>query len=157
MKPLIVLFSVFIVSAVTIKLLRGKYRFPLAGRIAMAAMLLFTAMGHFAFTEGMAMMVPDFLPYKTSIVYITGFIELVFAVGLLSPKYQTTVGWALIVFLLLVLPANIHAAMHHIDYQNATLDGPGLGYLWRRVPMQLLFIGWTYLFAISKWSNCDQD
>lgn len=150
MKPLIVLLSVFIISAIIIKLLHGKYGFPLAGRIAMAAMLLFTAMGHFAFTEGMAMMIPDFLPYKTAIVYVTGIFEIVLAMGLLLPRYHEATGWALIIFLLLVLPANIYAAVHQVDYQNATLDGPGLSYLWLRVPMQLLFIAWAYVFAVKR-------
>src|SRR5690606_37901243 len=111
----------------------------LAGRIAMSAMLVFTAVGHFAFNKGMAMMLPDFFPYKTGIVYMTGLFEVVLAIGLLLPHYRTVTGWTLIVFLLLVLPANIYAAVHQLDYQKATFDGPGLRYLWFRIPLQALF------------------
>jgi len=150
MKPLIVLLSVFIISIPIIKLFLKRYRFGLAGRIAMSAMLMFTAMGHFAFNEGMAMMIPDFLPYKTGIVYITGIFEIVLAVGLLLPQFHKATGWVVIIFLLLVLPANIYAAAHEVDYQNATFNGPGMNYLWLRVPAQILYIAWAYVFAVRR-------
>lgn len=150
MKPLIVLLLAFTVSFMIMKQIFGKYRFSSAGRIAMSAMLLFTAIGHFAFNKGMAMMLPEFLPYKTGIVYITGFLEVVMAVGLLLPQYRTVTGWTLILFLLLVLPANLYAAVYQVDYQNATFDGPGLHYLWFRIPLQLLLIVWAYAFAVKQ-------
>ncbi len=150
MKPLIVLIAVFVFSSIIIKLIYKEYRFSLSGRIAMAAMLLFTALGHFVFSKGMAMMIPDFLPYKTGIVYITGIFEIVLATGLLLPQYHRGTGWALIIFLLLVLPANIYAAVHQVDYQNATFNGPGMNYLWLRVPAQILYIAWAYVFAVRR-------
>lgn len=150
MKPLIVLLLAFVVSLIIMKLFLGEYRLSLAGRIAMSAMLVFTAVGHFAFNKGMAMMLPDFFPYKTGIVYMTGLFEVVLAIGLLLPHYRTVTGWTLIVFLLLVLPANIYAAVHQLDYQKATFDGPGLRYLWFRIPLQALFIAWVYIFVIRR-------
>ena len=48
------------------------------------------------------------------------------------------------------ISANIYAAAHEVDYQNATFDGPGMNYLWLRVPLQILFIAWAYVFAIKK-------
>ena len=114
----------------------------------MSVMLVFTAIGHFAFTKGMAMMIPDFMPYKTEVVYLTGVIEIIAAVGLLIPSSRVWTGWALILFFILLLPGNIKAAIDHVDYQKATLDGSGPTYLWFRIPLQLLFIAWTYLSAI---------
>ncbi len=148
MKPLIVLLTVFIISIAAIKLINGVTNIPLAGRIAMAAMLVFTAVGHFAFTKGMSMMLPDFVPFKTETIYLTGLIEIAAAIGLLIPGLKQITGWLLIVFFLLLLPANIYAAFKHVDYQKGTLEGPGMAYLWFRVPLQLLFIVWTYLSAI---------
>lgn len=111
---------------------------------------IFTALGHFVFSKGMAMMIPDFLPYKTGIVYITGIFEIVLATGLLLRQYHRGTGWALIIFLLLVFPANIYAAVHQVDYQNATFNGPGMNYLWLRVPAQILYIAWAYVFAVRR-------
>lgn len=149
MKPLIVLLSVFAVSLLTTKFVRGNLEFALSGRIAMSAMLLFTAIGHFAFTKGMSMMLPDFIPYKTEVVYLTGIIEIAAAIGLFIPNFRILTAWLLIAFFILILPANIYAAIKHIDYQKGTFDGYGLTYLWFRVPLQILFIVWTYLSAIK--------
>jgi uncharacterized membrane protein len=55
----------------------------------------------------------------------------------------------LIVFFVLLLPANINAAIKHIDYQKGTFEGQGLNYLWFRIPLQILFIVWTYMSAIK--------
>lgn len=148
MKPLFVLLGAFAISLLATRLLAGRFDYSLSGRIAMAVMLVFTAIGHFAFTKGMAMMVPDFIPYKTEVIYLTGVVEIVAAIGLLVPGVRVITGWALILFFIVLLPANIKAALEHVDYQNATYDGSGPWYLWFRVPLQVLFIVWTYVSAI---------
>lgn len=149
MKPLIVLFAVFGLSVIIIKITQETYEFAQAGRIAMSAMLVFSAIGHFAFTRGMSLMVPGFIPFKTGIVYLTGIIEILFAIGLFFPAYRVFTAWSLIIFLVLVLPANIYAAIKRVDYQKATFDGSGKNYLWFRIPLQILFIVWIYLSCIK--------
>lgn len=149
MKPLIVLLAVFFSSLFVAKLFRGNFEVALSGRIAMAAMLLFTAVAHFAFTKGMAMMLPDFVPYKTETVYLTGIIEIIAAIGLFVPNFRVITAWLLIAFFILILPSNIYAAIKHIDYQEGTSTGNGPAYLWFRIPLQFLFIVWTYLSAIK--------
>lgn len=151
MKPLIVLLIVFIVSLVVTRIAYGHFEFAISGRIAMSAMLLFTAIGHFAFTKGMAQMLPAFVPFKTAIIYLTGIIEIGAAIGLMFPISSVATAWLLIVFFILILPANIYAAIHHIDYQKGTFDGNGLTYLWFRIPLQIVFVVWTYLSAIKNW------
>lgn len=150
MKPLIVLVSIFGISLLATKFFRGNFEFALSGRIAMSVMLVFTAVAHFTFTKGMAMMLPDFIPYKTETVYLTGIIEIVAAIGLFVPNFRVITAWLLIVFFILILPANIYSALKHIDYQKGTSDGNGLTYLWFRIPLQILFICWTYLSSIRS-------
>lgn len=149
MKPLIVLLSVFIISLLITKVFKNGFDIALSGRIAMSAMLVFTAIGHFAFNKGMTMMLPDFIPFKAEVVYLTGIIEIAAAIGLFIPSLRIVTAWFLIAFFVLILPANIHAAIKQIDYQKGTFEGNGLIYLWFRVPLQLLFIAWTYLSAIK--------
>ena len=148
MKPLIVLIVVFIVSVFALKLVRGKFDLALSGRIAMSVMLLFTAVGHFVFTKGMSMMIPDFVPSRIGVIYITGIIEIAAAIALLIPGWRVPTAWFVIGFFVLLLPANIYAAIKHVDIEKATFNGPGLEYLWFRVPLQILFIAWTYISAI---------
>ncbi|MEJ0104412.1 MAG: hypothetical protein WDO19_18400 [Bacteroidota bacterium] len=151
MKPFVVLLIVFALSVGATRIIEGEIDYSLSGRIAMAAMLLLTASGHFMFAKGMAAMIPRFIPFKKEIVLVTGIIEIVAAIGLLISKVQHLTAWLLILFFILILPANINAAIKRIDYQKGTLDGPGLNYLWFRVPLQLFFIAWIYFFAI--WLN----
>lgn len=117
MKPLIVLLSVFVIANIAIKMLTKKLDWKLAGRIAMSAMMLFTAVAHFVFADGMAQMIPDLFPFKKELVYLTGILEPFFAIGLLIPKTKTITGWALLAFFVAMLPANINASMQNINYQ----------------------------------------
>ena len=148
MKPLIVLIIVFGISAGTLKLTTHRYDLQLSSRIAMSSMLLFTAIGHFMFTKGMTMLIPDFIPFKKEMVYLTGIIEIVAALGLLIPGLRVLIAWLLILFFLLLLPSNIKASINHIDIEKGTLNGNGLNYLWFRIPLQLFFIVWTYISSI---------
>jgi len=150
MMPLVVLLTAFFLCLLILRCIRHQFLFAFAGRIAMSVMLLFTAVGHFAFTEGMAMMIPTFVPFKEETVYLTGVVEIAAAAGLLVPRLSRLTAWLLIVFFILVLPANIYAALEHVDYQNATFDGQGPSYLWFRIPLQLFFIIWIYFSAIRQ-------
>jgi len=148
MKPLLVLIAAFLISLVGLEIVSGEWNYRLAGNIAMASMLLFTAIGHFAFTKGMTMMLPDVVPFKKELVYLTGFIEAAAAIGLLVNSFRGITAILLIIFFVLLLPANIHAALKNVDYQKGTYDGQGLTYLWFRVPLQLFFIGWVVYFSL---------
>jgi len=119
-----------------------------AGNIAMAVMLVFTAIGHFKFKTSMAAMIPLSIPKKVEIVIFTGILEIAFAVGLCieSTRYYSGIG--LIVFLLAILPANIYAAKHQINYENLYKPGPGVKYLWFRIPFQLFLIAWVWYFSV---------
>ncbi len=119
--PEIVLISVFVISLITFKILKGNYRFTLSGRIAMATMLLLTAGAHVGFDKGMALMIPDFIPYRLQLIYLTGVIEAAAAIGLLIPKYQRITGWFLVVFFIVLLPFNIYACLNHVNIQTALL------------------------------------
>ena len=148
MKPLLVLLLSFTISLFVLKIIKKEYDFALSARIAMSIMLVFTAIGHFAFTKGMSMMIPKFIPFKESFVYLSGIFEILLALGLLIPKLKTVSGCALIIFLLLMLPANIYASVNNVNYQKGTFDGNGVMYLWFRIPLQILFIIWTYISTI---------
>jgi len=148
MKPLYVLLSAFLTSLIIIRFVFGEFDYSLSGRIAMSVMLVFTAIGHFAFSNGMVLMIPDFIPFKKSFVYFTGIVEVVASAGLLILSLKHITSLLLIIFFILILPANINAAIKHIDFQKANNDGNGINYLWFRIPLQLFFIAWVYLFAI---------
>lgn len=157
MITLVILLIVFLITLLVQKIQNKK---PLsiaqAGRIAMCAMLLFTGTSHFYLSEGMVLMMPDFLPVKLELVYLTGLIEILLGLGLLIERTRKLSSLLLILFLIAILPANIVAAIKHVNIQAADFTGPSLAYLWFRIPLQLLFIGWVYVFGwrgISKLAN----
>lgn len=152
MLPLIVLLTVFCISFFVVRVKTQKNNVQLSASIAMCVMLVFTATGHFIYTKGMAMMLPDIIPYKIQIIYLSGLIEIILGFGLLVPGVKSYFAWLIILFFIAVLPANIYAAINNIDYQKGSFDGYGLSYLWFRVPLQLFFIAWVYwsTFHIKK-------
>jgi uncharacterized membrane protein len=149
METLYILFGSFVISLIAIKITTKVFNYSLAGRIAMSVMLLFTAIGHFIYTEGMVMLIPDFFPIKTTLVYLTGILEICAAIGLMIPRFQKITAWLLIIFFVAILPANINAALNNIDLRTGSNTGPGAEYLWFRIPLQILFIVWTYFFGIK--------
>ncbi|MBU3012326.1 hypothetical protein KO506_12995 [Polaribacter vadi] len=148
MKPFIVLLLSFTISLFVIKIISKEYDFKLSARIAMSIMLVFTAIGHFVFTKGMSLMIPKFIPNKEIFVYLTGVFEILLAISILIPKFKYISGCTLILFLILMLPANVYASFNNVNYQKGTFDGNGLTYLWFRIPLQLFFIIWTYISTI---------
>lgn len=149
MKVLIILFIAFIAASAICRIVSGSWELATSGNIAMCLMLCFTALGHFKFAQGMAAMLPDGVPFRKGLVYFTGYAEIAMGVALLFPLLRHAVGILLIVFFVLVLPANIYAAVRHINYETGELDGKGVGYLWIRVPMQVVFIVWVLYFSVG--------
>jgi uncharacterized membrane protein len=141
MKPLIILLAVFGITSLFLDL-------ALSGDIAMCVMLCFTALGHFKFKAGMARMIPKSIPFKSTVVYATGIAEIGMGIGLLFSATRTFSAILLIAFLAAVLPANIYAAMGHINFETGEANGKGPGYLWFRIPLQLFFIGWIVFFSL---------
>ncbi|MDB5023301.1 MAG: hypothetical protein JWP78_1056 [Mucilaginibacter sp.] len=148
MKPLLVLLLAAVITLLTAHFISGGWNYVLAGNIAMAAMLLLTALGHFVYRKGMTLMIPGFIPAKKILVYLTGTMEVIFAIGMIVPSTRRLSADLLILFFLLVLPANIYAAQKGVDYQKASYEGNGTSYLWLRIPMQLFFIAWAAYFGI---------
>lgn len=56
-------------------------------------------------------------------------------------------------FELFILPTNVQASLNHIDIYEANYQGPGVDYLWFRVPLQLFLIAWAYGLFMNetKW------
>src|SRR5688572_14558408 len=55
-------------------------------RVGLSLFFLFTGIGHFIRTKEMAEMVPSSLPYRFEVIYITGVLELLGAIGVWIPR-----------------------------------------------------------------------
>jgi uncharacterized membrane protein/quercetin dioxygenase-like cupin family protein len=119
----------------------------LRGRVGVALVFAFAGVGHFIKTSAMTQMLPAWVPMRVSLIYITGAFELLAAVAVLITPLSRHVGLALCVYLLLILPSNIYAAVHQADFGG---HAAGPVYLLIRIPLQLLLIGWIYWFAVRQ-------
>ncbi len=95
----------------------------------------------------MVMMLPPVIPFKLAVVYLTGIVEVALGILLLFPAGRYIAGNLLILLFIVMLPANIYAAMIHLNMEKANFEGPGIEYLYFRLPLQLLFIGWLLYFS----------
>jgi uncharacterized membrane protein len=107
-----------------------------AVRVGLAVMLCFTAAAHFnSMRADLIRMVPPSVPNPGLMVTFTGVCEVLGAIGLLVPQTRRIAAAALVVFLVAVLPANIHAAR-----AGVTLGGAAATPMVPRIALQLLFI-----------------
>ncbi|UQW99390.1 hypothetical protein [Streptomyces sp. RerS4] len=116
----------------------------------LAVMLVFTASAHFVPSalgpmpghDDVVAMVPPYVPFPRLTVYATGVLELLGAAGLVREATRPTAGLCLAALFVLMLPANIHAAVEGVSF-----NGEPATPLWFRIPEQVLFIGialWAY-------------
>lgn len=117
-------------------------------RVGLSLFFIFTAIGHFVSTEEMAAMLPPFVPYRVGLIYLTGALELLGAVGVWIPRLGRLTGLLLILMLVGVLPANVYSAFNRVDFGG---HGAGPAYLLVRVPFQLFVMWWTYLATEQDW------
>ncbi len=145
MAPLIVLVAATLLARLAGQLGATALRdWQAACRVGVSVMLLFTAAAHFnSMRADLVRMVPPAVPNPELMVTFTGVCEVLGAIGLLVPLTRRIAAFALIAFLIAVLPANIHAAQ-----SGATIGGTAATPLIPRVALQVLFIilvWWTGL------------
>ena len=117
MVPLIVLVAITLLAR-----LAGQFGAPplrdwtAATRVGLAVMFCFTATAHFnSMRPDMVRMVPPAILNPEFMVTFTGICEILGAVGLLMPRTRRVAAVGLILLLVAVLPANIHAALSGIE------------------------------------------
>jgi len=116
-----------------------------AGRLGLALVFAFAALGHFVKTDAMAEMLPPSVPQRRTVIWISGIFEAALAVSVLAWPKSFLVGLTIIGFLIAVFPSNIYAAIRRVDFGG---HAAGPRYLLARAPLQLLLILWTYWFVL---------
>ncbi|HSN83611.1 MAG TPA: DoxX family protein [Polyangiales bacterium] len=100
---------------------------------------------HFVRPKPFVRIVPKYLPAPLTLVYVSGFFEILGGVGLLIPTTRVWAAWGLIALYVAVFPANVYMLT-----DNVSLDRrkpiPRWA-LWLRLPFQLLFIAWAFWFT----------
>ena len=116
-----------------------QYNIKLISILLMSFFYVSVGVSHFTDPYWFVQIVPPYLPYKLELVYISGFLEIILGLMLLIPSMRLYAGWALIILLIAVYPANIYLAQTNGAAMNTT---PLIA--WGRLPFQFVFIGLAY-------------
>ncbi|TXS04464.1 hypothetical protein EAO73_15625 [Streptomyces sp. col6] len=92
--------------------------------------------------DDLTAMVPPFVPLPHLVVYGTGVLELLGAAGLVRTATRPAAGVCLAALLVLMLPANVYAAVEDIP-----LGADPATPLWFRIPEQAVYIAVALLAA----------
>ena len=96
---------------------------------------------HLVKPEPYVRIVPRALPFPGAIVFVSGIAEIALAALLATPKTRRVGAWLVMLFLVVVFPANIKMAL---DAEPATARW------WisiARLPIQPLLVFWAYTFT----------
>jgi len=111
----------------------------IAGRVGIAAVFAFTALGHFAKADAMLPMLPSWMPWRRALIYTSGILEILFVLALLAGFALFGIGLSIVAYLILILPSNIYAAVQLIPFGGHSI---GPRYLLVRLPCWCVgFIG----------------
>jgi uncharacterized membrane protein len=134
-----------IVQVVATLLARIKFSWRDAARIGMAVLFFFTAAAHFtSIGRDMASMIPPPFTGAMWIVYVTGVLEALGAIGLLTARFRRAAAICLIALLIAMFPANAYAAINGV-----LLRGQPASALWWRAPLQLLWIATLWWSTVA--------
>lgn len=124
----------------------GVFSVAAAGRLGLALVLIMTGSAHFTRTEGIMKMIPEWIPAAREIIWVTGVLEILAAIGLLVKRTVRITGRMLILYFIAVFPVNVWAALNRVDFGGNAL---GPLYLLVRGPFQALLIFWAWKFAVA--------
>lgn len=145
MAPLVVLVTVTLAArglgALGVDSLGG---WPAAVTSGLVAMLLVTASAHFTQPRRAALiaMVPPRVPRPGLVVTVTGALELAAAAGLVLPATRTAAGICLALLLVVMFPANVHAARASTGVRTMPLPA--------RSALQVVFVAACLVAALAR-------
>jgi uncharacterized membrane protein len=115
----------------------------MGSHVRLAGFFLCAGLMHFLKPRPYIATVPDALPRKRAIVFVSGVAELAGGAAVLVPATRRLAGWWLIATLLAIFPANINMAVNADRFR--TVPEP---LLWLRLPVQGLLIRWVWRVAV---------
>jgi uncharacterized membrane protein len=123
-------------------------------RWILASFMVFAGVSHLVSADAFLGQVPTWLPFRTSIVWVSGVVEigLGLMLALTRGEWRQRTGWALGAFLVLVFPGNLYQAIVGTDAFG--LDTPARR--WGRLVLQPVLILWA-LWSSGAWPRGDRS
>jgi uncharacterized membrane protein len=110
--------------------------------IKLWALIIILAMAgiiHLIAPETFLIVFPSFVPWKIPIILLTGFLEIILAIGLAWPRYRVMAAHLSALYFFAIWPVHFYMAIWEIPLGN--LESPWM--LWARVLLQIPLIYWA--------------
>lgn len=108
----------------------------------MAALYIAAGINHFVNPKFYLRIIPRGLPFPSAINYLSGALEVIFALLLIPDSTRSQGAWMLILLLIAIFPANIQMS---ITYYRKNYR-----YFWLtilRLPLQGVLIWWAWIYT----------
>ena len=115
-----------------------SFSFP---RILLAAIFIAAGALHFYTPGAYERIMPPYLPLHRELVYLSGALEILGGLGMLSERTRPAAGIGLILLLVAVWPANLQMLL---DARAADNPSWWIALLWARMPLQVLLAWWVW-------------
>lgn len=96
---------------------------------------------HFLAPDAYERIMPPYLPMHRELVYLSGALEILGGLGMLSKRTRYAAGIGLVLLLIAVWPANLQMLL---DARAEDKPSWWIALLWARLPLQLLLILWVW-------------
>ena len=110
----------------------------------MGAFYILSGLNHFVSADAYIAIMPDYLPWHSQLVFLSGLGEVGLGIAVLIPATRVAAAWGIIVLLIAIFPANLYVAMNDLPYVG---DEPNTLVNWLRLPLQLVLIAWAYWYT----------
>ena len=109
---------------------------------------IWVGISHFYNTDFFLKIMPPSFPFHLESVYLSGFFEIIFGMGIMIKFFRKYASWGLILLLIAVYPANIYLAFNEIAQNKIGISSFMAS--WVRLPIQFILIGLAYLVSKIK-------
>lgn len=111
----------------------------------LAIVFLVAGVFHFVKPKAFMRIMPRYLPYHRLLVLLSGFFEILAAIGLIFNQTRAISAWLVIAMLIVFTPVHIYM----ITNKKASLNLP-FWLLYTRLFVQVLLIVWAYSYTLSS-------
>jgi uncharacterized membrane protein len=109
----------------------------------LAGFFIVAGTNHFIMPSFYLPLIPEYLPFPQLINIVSGVLEIIFGIGLLSLTTRLFSAWGIIVLLLLFIPAHVHFIQIGSCVEDGLCVDPIIAWV-RLIVIHPLLIVWTY-------------
>ncbi len=107
--------------------------------VMIGVLFIIAGVNHLLHPDLYTKIMPSYLPAHSTLVYSSGFFEVLGEAGLLIYRLRRLAGFGLIALLIAVFPANVDMAIHAQNFSSIPFWA-----LVARLPLQFVLIAWVW-------------